>query len=317
MKSRNKYRSLRKRVLPDTVSSGLRLLAAIVLIVLLLWLIDLQSAWAHLQMTDWRWIAVALLVVQVQVILSALRWKITAARLGQRIALARAVSEYYLATLANLSLPGGVLGDAARIVRNQQAHSLGIAAHGVLLERLAGQLALLLVSIIGWILWPVLMHGSMPELGMRVLLVTLAMIVLLSLIVFLVVKLAPDWITQTIVNVGPSVHAAWIADRQWLLQGCLSISIVLSYLAVFWLASYALSVPLSPGAIITIVPLVLLSMIIPLSIGGWGVREASAAIMWPLAGMSSEAGVATSVVYALVSSIGCLPGLLSLLSRSR
>lgn len=289
--------------------SLLRIIAGVSLVLLLVWLIDLKSAWAYLRQTDWRWVMAAFVVVQIQVVLSALRWQITANRLGHAIELPRAVAEYYLATVANLSLPGGVTGDAARVFRNRHAHSLGVAAHGVLLERLAGQLVLLVISVIGWFLWPVLMQGAVPAWGLRIILIALILISVIVLTTVMIIRFAPDWITKAIVNIGPSIHAAWLSDRQWVVQTVLSVLIVATYLLVFLFSSHALGVPLSVGAVITIVPLVLLSMVIPVSVGGWGVREASAAIMWPIAGLSAEAGVATSVVYALISLLGCVPGL--------
>lgn len=281
------------------------------------WFIDVGKAVALLKQTDWRWLIPAFVVVQVQVVLSALRWQITANRLGQSLTIGRAIAEYYLATVANLSLPGGVTGDAARVYRNRQPLALSVSVHSVLIERLAGQIALLVVSIVGWLLWPVLMQGGVPEFGLRILGTAVASLVLIALFIGLIIRFAPDWITRSVVDFGPALYTTWCSDRQWIVQSVLSLAIVMTYLLVFLFSSYAVQVPLSFSAMITIVPLVLLSMVIPLSIGGWGIREAAAAIVWPLAGLSSEAGIATSVVYALISLFACLPGLLLLTVKPR
>jgi len=283
---------------------------------LVAWFVDISAAISQLKQTDWRWLVPACLLVQVQVVLSALRWKITANRLGQSLNTGRAISEYYLATVANLSLPGGITGDAARVYRNRQPQELSVSVHSVMIERLTGQIALLLVSIVGWLLWPVLMHGGVPEFGLRVLVITFALMLLIILSIVLIIRFAPDWITRTVVDFGPALHIVLLADRQWIVQSVLSLSVVISYMLVFLFSSYAVQVPLTLPAVLTIVPLVLLSMAIPLSIGGWGIREAAAAVLWPLAGMSSEAGIATSIVYALVSLFACLPGLLLLLRNN-
>ena len=74
-------------------------------------------------------------------------------------------------------------------------------------------------------------------------------------------------------------------DRQWLIQGALSLGVVATYLAVFAACALALQQPLPLVGVMTIVPLVLLSMVMPISIGGWGVREAVAASLWPLLGI--------------------------------
>ena len=292
-----------------------RFLGAGILLLLLAWFIDIDKAVAQLRQTDARWLIPACVVIQIQVVLSALRWQITAKRLGQPLTTGRAISEYYLATVGNLSLPGGVTGDAARVYRNRQSQSLSVSVHSVMIERLAGQLALLVVSIVGWLLWPLMKQGSAPELGWQIPGVTVIFLVLVALSISLIIRLGPEWIIRPITDFWPSLYTAWFSDMQWIVQSALSLLIVMSYLLVFLFSSYAVQAPLSIPATMTLVPLVLLSMLIPMSVGGWGVREASAAILWPFAGLSSEAGIATSVVYALISLIACLPGLLLLMRR--
>ncbi len=302
---------------PPRLTRFLRVSAAIAILVGVAWFIDMGKALEQLKQTDWRWLLPAFVVVQVQVILSAIRWKVTANRLGQHLSTSRAIVEYYLATFANLSLPGGVTGDAARVYRNRETKTLSVAVHAVVLERLAGQLALLVIAIVGWLMWPIFMRSGVPEFGMRVLSVTMGLVVLAAFSIYVIIRFAPDWITRTVLDFGPAFHVAWWSDRQWLVQGTLSLAIVISYMLVFLFSSYAVQAPLSLSAVVTLVPLVLLSMLIPLSIGGWGIREASAAILWPIAGLSSEAGIATSVIYALVSLLGCLPGLVFLVFKPR
>lgn len=293
---------------------ALRVAGVIALLILLVWFVDIGEAITQFRQTDWRWLIPGFIVIQVQVVLSAMRWKLTLNRLGQAITGKRAIAEYYLATVVNLSLPGGITGDAARVYRNRRPEALSVSVHGVMIERLAGQVALLLVSIAGWLTWPLLMRGSLPVFGLRILLSTLLIILIIALTLWLVIRFAPDKITKSVIEFGPALHAAWFSDRQWIMQGVLSICIVLTYLLAFLFSSYAVQAPLTISATITIVPLVLMSMLIPLSIGGWGIREAAAAVLWPLVGLSSEAGIATSVVYALISLFACLPGLLLVLA---
>ncbi len=82
-----------------------------------------------------------------QTILSALRWRLTAARLGQVIGVGEAVREYYLGQVVNQSLPGGMVGDAGRAVRTGRRAGLVRAGQAVVLERFAGQFAVAVVMI--------------------------------------------------------------------------------------------------------------------------------------------------------------------------
>ena len=56
-------------------------------------------------------------------------------------------------------------------------------------------------------------------------------------------------------------------------------------------------------------PLILLTMLIPVTISGWGLREAAAAALLPLAGFVASEGLATSVAFGLVLLATSLPGI--------
>jgi hypothetical protein len=57
----------------------------------------------------------------------------------------------------------------------------------------------------------------------------------------------------------------------------------------------------------TLIPLILSAMLIPLSVGGWGWREGAAAAMFPLIGVSADAGIAAGIAYGSVLLIAVLP----------
>jgi hypothetical protein len=67
--------------------------------------------------------------------------------------------------------------------------------------------------------------------------------------------------------------------------------------------------------VVALCPLLLLAMVVPLTVSGWGVREGVAAILWPLVGLPAEQGVALSVGYGAAVFLVSLPGALALLFR--
>ncbi|HRM70851.1 MAG TPA: lysylphosphatidylglycerol synthase domain-containing protein, partial [Thauera phenylacetica] len=71
-----------------------------------------------------------------------------------------------------------------------------------------------------------------------------------------------------------------------------------------------------PAQAAPLVPWVLLAMAIPLSVAGWGVREAAAALVWQAAGLEAAEGVAASVSYGVVVLLSTLPGALALRPRA-
>ncbi len=292
-----------------TQSRYLRWSLVILIVFLIVWLVDIQQTWKILKGTDPRWLALAFIVVQVQVLLSAIRWCITANRLDQRLGLQRAISEYYLATLANLSLPGGIGGDAARVYRNRVGGSWRSSMMSVTIERMSGQLVLFVVTLVGWLLWPLVFEQAVPKHLPQVLGIFLLLCVMLAAIVALFGRLSLS-VRRFILELSPALKRVWLVDRQWLLQSVLSVAIVASYVVVFAICALSIAEPLPLAALFTVVPVVLLSMVIPLSVGGWGIRELAAASLWPVVGLTAEAGIASSIVYGLVSMVSVIPGAL-------
>lgn len=259
--------------------------------------------------TDLRWLAMAFVVVQFQVLLSAIRWWITANRLGQILGLQRAISEYYLATLVNLSLPGGVGGDAARVYRNRVGGSFQSSILSVTIERMSGQLVLFIVTLAGWLIWPLVFTQAVPKHLLKVLSIFLLLCVIVAAMIALFSRFSLS-VKRFVQELSPALRRVWLDDRQWLLQSVLSVAIVASYVSVFAICALALAQPLPLAAMFTVVPVVLLSMVIPLSVGGWGIRELAAASLWPVIGLTVEAGIASSIVYGLVSMVSVIPAAL-------
>lgn len=282
------------------------------LVLLLVWQVDLGAALRVLQGIDAGTVIIALLGMQLHVLLSAARWRLTAAALGQRLSWPVAIGEYHVAGWLNQVLPGGVSGDVLRVVRNRQpgrdAARWHTPAHAVMLERLAGQLAFAVVAVAGLLCWLATARAGVPSAGLRLAAFVVLGITALAGATALLAHHGSSRLPRFLADFGPALRAAWFGRGLWLVQGALSLAIVACYLAVFALASRAVGAPLDPVSAALILPLALLTMLVPVSVAGWVVREAAAAALWPLAGYSSADGVAASVVYGLVTLVGAAPG---------
>ncbi len=293
------------------------------LALIVIWLVDLGEAMASLLAADPVLVGCGLALVQAQIILSAIRWRFTARRLGVSLPASVAIAEYSLASLLNMVLPGGVGGDAVRALRSRSALSGGArdqsgpAIRSVILERLAGQIAFFAIALGGLSAWPVLQASDLPEGTGTVVLIPLAVAATAILLAIVMARLGPRAVRAWLGELGPDMRRAWLTDGSWLAQGALSTLIALLYIAVFALSSAAVGAPMEPTGWFTIIPLVLLKMMVPISIGCFGLREGAAAFLWPLVGLSGAAGLAAALLYGLVSLAGALPGLFVLLKRSQ
>ncbi|MEE4279052.1 MAG: lysylphosphatidylglycerol synthase transmembrane domain-containing protein [Halieaceae bacterium] len=276
-----------------------------------LWqIVDGETALRQLAAAQPVWIAGALAALTLQTLLSALRWRLTAARLGIPLERGVALREYYLSQIVNQLLPGGVLGDAGRAYRVRSEAGLLVSGQAVLFERFAGQLALFAVFALG-VIGTQLVPGGFE--GPRWLLPLVLLVALGALLVFRALVHRPTRREEGPMRrfVRAFVHA--VAAREVRPQQfALSLGTALCNIGAFACCAIAVSAPLSMPAALVLVPLVLFSMVIPLSVSGWGLREGAAAAMLPLAGGTAAAGLAASVAFGLVMLLAALPGLLAL-----
>ncbi|MBT9372259.1 flippase-like domain-containing protein [Rhizobium sp. CSW-27] len=279
------------------------LIAGAALVLLVLW-VDPAAILAALSHVSALHVVAGLALVQAQIILSALRWRFTAARLGQPMSRGAAIGEYYVASAVNQLVPGGMAGDVLRAWRVAEMDAGGFrrAARAVVYERLSGQIAFLALCLAGLPLWPLLpAHGLAVESHL-----------LLAAGLAVALALAAALLLRRFAGLRAELARVFLQGGAGLVQGGLSLVVVGAYVALFLLCADAVGAPLPPEGALTIVPLTLAAMLIPTGLGGWGTREAAAAALWPLAGLASAEGISASLLYGALALAGALPGLVVL-----
>jgi uncharacterized membrane protein YbhN (UPF0104 family) len=259
------------------------------------------------------WFAGAIAALTVQTVLSALRWRLTASRLGILVDVRTAVREYYLSQVINQSLPGGMVGDAARAVRSRGQAGLARAGQAVVLERLMGQIVMFLFLAgafattwiaPGGLVWPAAVAVPLA--------LALAAGFALPPLLWSATRM-PGLVGRWAMLLHEIIHAGLMQRGTLGRQILLSIGTACCNLAAFAFCARAVGVSLPLGTLLAIVPLVLFTMLIPLSMSGWGLREGAAAALFPLAGATAAQGFATSVAFGLAFILAVLPGLVPLL----
>ena len=290
------------------ISSGL--LGAVAL-----W-VDPQAIMAQVQQLSPGWLLAALLVSVCQVMLSAWRWQLTARLIQVPMRFSYALREYYLALLVNQLLPGGVLGDAGRAHRHaRQSSSTGRAWRAVIIERVSGQMALALLTLVALMLSPlwqaVLGWAAWLSIGGAVASAAGAMAVALTLARRRGPLKLPDWYLA----VRQDIKRGLLTSGVWPIQLLSSLAIVASYGVVMVCAARAIGVELPVLSLLALAPVVLLAMLVPFSVAGWGVREGAAAGIWMWVGLPAAQGVAVSLAYGVVVLLASLPGLWVAITR--
>jgi len=294
----------------------LRGVVSLGILALLVWILDLERVPGMLLQMDPEWILLALVITVLQTILSAWRWCFTASRLGMHLPLGLAVREYYLGAFLNQLLPGGVMGDVTRAwrhTRSGQGALPGPAFRAVILERASGQLVMVAVALYSL--------GMLREI--RALAVLVAILVTAgTLRGWRRVKNgpAPGAPIPARAAIWADTREALLSPRALPLQLGSSFFVVASYLTVYLMGARALGIDTPTSILLPLVAPVLMAMLLPLTLAGWGVREGGAALVWTAAGLPAAEGVAISVAYGLLVLISTLPGLpvlLGMINRDR
>ncbi len=268
-----------------------------------------------LSQTSPFWLGATVALLLMQTVLSAQRWRVTAAQLGQRFSSAYALREYFLSQLFNQALPGGVVGDAARVIRARNQGGLMIAGQAVFFERLAGQIAMFLTLSIaflstlwaaGGVEWPTTFKSSLLVVVGTCLLLLVGLLALSTLRIDQIEK-AWQWLSP----LRKALLSRAVLPKQLLL----GVAILLCNLLAFGFAARAVGIELSFVELTAFVPFILFAMLIPLTVSGWGVREGAAALILPISGFSVSASVAASIVFGLALLIAVTPGVFLLMKR--
>jgi len=281
--------------------------------------VEPQAIVAEVQRFSAEWVVLALAISTLQIMLCAWRWQFTAGLIDVPLRFAYALREYYLALLVNQLLPGGVLGDAGRAHRHAtQAQSRGRAWRAVIIERASGQVAVVMLTLTALLFSP-LWHAALG--GAVITAVGLSALAALAAIIVSGLLLRqrfspwlaglPSWCQA----LARDVRRGLLRRGVWPQQLLSSLAIVLSYGLVMVCAARAIGVELPSLQVLALTPVLLLAMLIPFSVAGWGLREGAAAGVWALVGLPPAQGVAVSLAYGVLVLLASLPGIWVALSR--
>jgi uncharacterized membrane protein YbhN (UPF0104 family) len=191
---------------------------------------------------------------------------------------------YFIGMFYNLFLPGGIGGDAYKVwlLHREQQVPVAKSVQAMLLDRINGLIALAALGFLfGWFAFPEIAFRPLLLLGFAA---TIPATYLLHQ--FLGKQFLPDTFRTTLISLG--VQTIQVASAWFLLRSLHIFDDTLAYLTVFLVSS--------------------LVSVLPISVGGIGLRElvfVSAASYSPI---SRELSVAFSLVFFAVTALSSLPG---------
>lgn len=248
-------------------------------------------------------LAAAVGLVLATTVCSAWRWKIVAHRLGLDLSLPAAVAAYYRALFLNVTVPGGVVGDVHRgVSHGREVRNLGRGMRAVAWERFAGQVVQVALTLVILLVLPSPVRSSMP-------LVTFGLVAVAGS-AFLIVRVRPRadgsaWGRLRAAVAGDIRNV--LGQRAWVGIALASALIVCGHVVTFLIAARTAGVTAPLSRMLPLALLVITVMVVP-SVGGWGPREGVTAWAFGAAGLGADRGVVTAVVYGFMVLVACLPG---------
>lgn len=275
--------------------------------------IDLGAARDRILAADLKMLGLAILVSIVQVGICVVRWRVVLGAINALLSFADALRIYLIGFFFNQALPSSVGGDAVRVYQAYKGGlSLKCAINGVMLERVATVLGLILLVVMAT---PFFIDRVGPDEAAWIVpsVSILGLGGFVGLIVLMFLDRLPSKISHWRVVRGLAMLAAdarrvFLSPLHagkalgWSLVGHINVALMVFLLA----QSLGLSITWLDCMIL--IPPVLLVMTLPISIAGWGVREQAMVTAFGLIGVPGEGALALSIMFGLLTLLLGLPG---------
>jgi uncharacterized membrane protein YbhN (UPF0104 family) len=274
--------------------------------------VDLSAAWERMAVQDFRFLLAALGVLLLQICVGGLRWHVILKRLQAPAKVMTSLQLFYIAVFFNVCLWGAVGGD---VVRGWLSYRGNVPArtafNSVILDRvaaLAGVAVLVLVTAPYWM-------ARFDSTPMVLLPAGLAAGGLLGIVVVAQFERLPlSWqhlrLMRLVQSLGEATRTIFLRPAAAVPTLLLAVTAQTLMALTTYLVAQSLAIGVSLLDCLVLMQPVVLITSLPISIGGWGVRETAMIVVFGLVGVPSSAALVLSVQLGLLTMVVSTPGLL-------
>ncbi len=255
----------------------------------------------------------------IQLALVTVRWSIIATSMGASLPIVLGLRFVWIGAFFSQILPGSVSGDLLRIwLFWTKCKNRRIAVYSVTLERVL-MLAMLLVVVL----------ASQPGLaarGVPFVYALAAASMLAAILVFAAALVLSAgwlrtmhgwWAIRVLSHAADDLRGLLLSRSRAAVLLMLSLASYLNMAIAMWLIARALDFGVSIADCIVLVPLIVLATTLPISVGGWGVREGAAIVLFGLIGLPRDSALVLSVLFGFSAILATLPGSWLWIARDR
>jgi uncharacterized membrane protein YbhN (UPF0104 family) len=306
-----------RRILLSTI----KVLISAALLYLALRKVNLSELASRINLASLGWIGMAIAVTFLQIFVGVLRWRAVSAACGAPLGTMQAMRYNVIGTFFNQTLPSSIGGDAVRLwLVARGGAGWRAATYSIFVDRAIGliSLAIVIVASLPW------SYSLITDPHGRSALLLVDFAALAGGAGFLALGWLPwPWLKRwwgthhlhacsVIANrvIFSRKHGAAIAVQ--------SVLVHVLAVAIVWCVVQSIAAPVMFGQLFQLVPPVMLITMLPISIAGWGVREATMGLAFGYAGLMANEGVNVSLLYgAVIFIVGAFGGLVWIFSAEK
>ncbi|HEY5705499.1 MAG TPA: lysylphosphatidylglycerol synthase transmembrane domain-containing protein [Terrimicrobiaceae bacterium] len=295
-------------------------LVSVALLAWIFWNPEFRArTWQVLTSADPAWLAAGFLVAGAGNLFGVVRWGIFLRVLGIRLSAWEVLRLSFVGLFFNTFLVGAVGGDAVKVVwLAAKGHRKTASLLSVVMDRMSGFGALIFCSLIfmlsrlDWLARSALVAGLVN--GVFIYLAAVVALMALSFLMSakgLTRRLPRRLPGRQIVIEFTEAYFQFVASwRQTLLASLLSVVTLLAYFFTFYFSARAFGLEVPAGEFFAFMPVVDIISALPISLGGFGVREQLfATVLGELWGVPAAQAVSISLGGASLSMLWGLFGL--------
>jgi uncharacterized membrane protein YbhN (UPF0104 family) len=251
-----------------------------------------------------------LLMMYAATALITVRWDIILRAAGQRFATGMLFRLNLIGLFFNQALPSTIGGDGMRVwLLHKHGCPLGRAVNSVLLDRIAGFIVLTLMSLYGLPkLLQLLLNISHLETAVGIAAASAGVLVVLLVLAPLRPRLVRFRVGRLIAQIVNDVF--FLARRPGESAKIAMLSVVGQVLGfvLIWLILRDLGTSVSFVGVVIVAPVVSLLLVLPISLAGWGFREALFVVGFGLLNVPQDVAFSASILYGLLNLAAALFG---------
>jgi uncharacterized membrane protein YbhN (UPF0104 family) len=306
-----------RRILLSTI----KILVSVALLYLSLRKVNLSNLASRVDITSLGWIGLAILVTFVQIFVGTLRWCEVSTECGAPLTTKTAMRYNLIGTFFNQTLPSSIGGDAVRLwLVARGGAGWRAATYSIFVDRAIGLIALAMI-IVASLPWSYNLIGDSNGRSALLFVDFAALAGGLGFLVFGMVRwpwLERLWGMHHLHACSVIANRTIFSRKQGPKIAVLSVLVHVLAVVVAWCVAQSIAAPVVFSQIFQLIPPVMLITMLPISIAGWGVREATLGLAFGYAGLMTSEGVNVSLLFGAVSFlVGAFGGLVWVFSPEK